>query len=76
MIAFGTVEPLLFNGKLITIKLRLNIEGVKQFIFKDSLLLLPVSLSKLAISYNCSKVKGIFPYKLYDIFYSGSFPRF
>jgi len=48
----------------------------KTIIFKDSLLLLPVSLKDLAIKYNCSQNKGIFPYKLYDINYIGLFPRF
>jgi len=48
----------------------------KTLIFKDSLLLLPVSLRKLALTFNCTEVKGIFPFKLNDIFYSGVFPSF
>lgn len=35
-----------------------------------------MSLRKLAQTYNCSEAKGIFPFKLNDIYYSGSFPRF
>jgi len=82
------VEPLLFNGKLISIKLKIKINDVqgtdneltkwngKTIIFKDSYLLIPVSLRKLALTYNCTKNKGIFPYNLNDIFYSGSFPSF
>jgi hypothetical protein len=54
LIQFGNVEPLLFNGKLITIKLKFMVDAAnelskfngKTIIFKDSLLLLPVSLSK------------------------------
>jgi hypothetical protein len=79
LIPFGIVEPLYFNGKLICIKLKLTIEGEhygKVLLFKDSYLLLPYSLRKLAITYNCTEMKGIFPFKLYDIFYSGQFPRF
>jgi hypothetical protein len=79
LIQFGVVEPLLFNGKLISIKVRLTIEGPycgKTIIFKDSLLLLPVSLRKLALTYKCTEVKGVFPFKLFDINYSGAFPRF
>ena len=82
LLQFGEVEPLLFNGKLITIKLKLNIVGWgaahkgKTIIFKDSYLLLPTALRKLAIVFNASEVKGIFPYKLNDIFYEGLFPRF
>jgi len=78
LIAFGVVEPLLFNGKLISIKVKLTVEGQhcgKTIIFKDSLLLLPVSLRKLALTYKCTEVKGVFPYKLFDINYSGAFPR-
>lgn len=80
LLPFGIVDPLLFNGKLITIKLKLNIEGCehsgKTIIFKDSFLLLPSSLRSLALIYNLTDIKGIFPYKLNDIFYNGVFPRF
>jgi len=78
LLEYGKVEPLLFNGKLITIKLTLNIEGYngKFIIFKDSLLILPISLRNLALIYKVSEFKGIFPYKLSDINYNGIFPRF
>jgi len=88
LLPFGDVEPLLFNGRLISIKLKINIKGVpgtdneltkwngKTIIFKDSYLLLPVSLRKLALTFNCTKIKGIFPFNLNDIFYSGAFPKF
>jgi hypothetical protein len=79
LIPFGIVEPLYFNGKLITIKLKITIEGDhtgKTIIFKDSFLLLPVSLRKLALIYNCTEIKGIFPFLLSNILYSGTFPRF
>src|ERR1700712_139109 len=85
LLPFGIVEPLLYNGKLITVKLKILIEeenselikyNGKTIIFKDSYLLLPVSLRNLALTYKCTESKGIFPFKLNDILYSGSFPRF
>ena len=56
----------------------MNIEGYneKSIIFKDSFLLLPVSLRKLALIYKVNEFKGIFPFKLSDINYNGIFPRF
>jgi hypothetical protein len=78
LIKFGTVEPLLFNGKLITIKIKLDIEGEhygKTIIFKDSYLILPNSLRKLAIIFKTTEVKGVFPFKLKNISYNGAFPR-
>lgn len=81
LLPFGKVEPLLFNGRLISIKLQILINGTdelngKTIIFKDSYLLLPDSLRKLALTYKCTDIKGIFPFKLYDIYYTGSFPKF
>jgi len=84
LLPFGEVEPLLFNGKIISIKLTILIEGDseltkyngKTIIFKDSYLLLPVSLRKLALTYKTTENKGIFPFNLNNIFYSGSFPKF
>jgi hypothetical protein len=43
LLSYGKVEPLLFNGKIISIKAKLNLIGYtnKTIIFKDSMLLLP-----------------------------------
>jgi hypothetical protein len=84
LIPFGIVEPLVFNGKLITIKFKIMVDDEneiskfngKTIIFKDSYLLLPVALRELAITYKCTENKGIFPFKLNDINYNGVFPRF
>jgi len=70
---FGRVEPLIYNGKLISIKLIVNKTTI---IFKDSMLLLPSSLSELCKSFNLEQNKGLFPFNLMDIYYTGSFPRF
>jgi hypothetical protein len=74
----GKVEPLIFNGKLMSIKLKLNTVGYvgKTIIFKDSYLLLPLSLRKLCVAFNVLTVKGFFPFRLVDIIYKGVFPKF
>jgi len=49
LLKYGKLEPLLFNGKLMSIKIKLNVDGYKgkTIIFKDSYLLLPQSLRSL-----------------------------
>ena len=78
LLDYGKVEPLLHNGKLISIKLKLNIEGHKgkTIIFKDSYLLLPLSLRFLCSSFDILIPKGYFPFLLTDIFYKGILPNF
>jgi hypothetical protein len=83
LVKFGEVKPLLFNGKLIsiTVKILTDIEELKDFngktiLFKDSYLLLPVSLRNLAKLFNTTENKGLFPFLLYDINYIGTFPKF
>lgn len=51
LMEFGKVEPILFNGKLMSIKVRLNVPGFigKTVIFKDSYLLLPLSLDRKSV---------------------------
>jgi len=77
LIKFGEVEPLYFHGRLITVKVKLNIKGFKGkvIIFKDSYLLLPVKLRILCEVFKVASTKGYFPYGLNDIFYSGVFPK-
>ena len=76
LLPFGQVEPIIHNGKLISIKLRLNVEGYKgkTVIFKDSFLLLPLSLRKLCSAFNVINPKGYFPFKFTNIFYKGLLP--
>ena len=78
LLSFGKVEPLLHNGKIISIKVKLNVVGYmnKTIIFKDSMLLLPLGLRKLCAAFNITMPKGYFPFKLTDIFYKGLFPKF
>ena len=73
LLRYGVVDPLLHNSKLLTIKVSL---GNKTILFKDSYLLLPLSLRKLCKAFNVEQVKSFFPFKLTNIFYTGVFPKF
>ena len=77
LLSYGKVEPLLHNGKLISIKVKLNVEGYmnKTIVFKDSMLLLPLSLRNLCVWFNVSNHKGYFPFDLTNIFYQGFLPQ-
>lgn len=44
--------------------------------FKDSYLLLPLSLRKLCLAFKVDLVKGYFPFNLTNIYYTGVFPKF
>ena len=76
LIQFGKVDPLIHNGKIMSIKLKLNIQGYigKTIIFKDSYLLLPMALRYLCLAFDIDLVKGYFPFKLTNIFYTGVIP--
>jgi hypothetical protein len=77
LLSYGKVEPLLHNGKLISIKVKLNVEGYmnKTIVFKDSMLLLPLSLRELCSAFNVTVSKGYFPFNLTNIFYKGLLPQ-
>ena len=78
LLSYGKVEPLIFNGKLISIKLIIQTGQYKgkTIIFKDSMLLLPLGLRKLCNAFGLVVPKGYFPFKLVDIFYTGMLPKF
>jgi hypothetical protein len=69
LLAYGKVKPLIYNGKLMSIKINLNIVGFtnKTIIFKDSYLLLPLSLRLLCSAFGVGISKGHFPFKLTNI---------
>jgi len=67
------VEPLMFNGKLISFKFKFN---GKTIIFKDSFLMLPMSLRALCKAFDISMDKGHFPVLLDNIMYEGVIPHF
>ena len=57
------IKPIIRDGRIIDLKFRFNIYTHSfNLYFRDSYLLLPSSLSKLAINFKVSN-KGIFPYK-------------
>lgn len=75
----ANVEPLLFNGRLISIKFKFSVgsgnnKKVRTITFKDSYLLLPIALRKLCVSFDVPQVKGHFPFGLSDINYVGPLP--
>lgn len=78
LLQFGKVEPLFFNGKLISIELKLNVVGYmnKTVVFKDSMLLLPLGLRYLCEAFNIIIPKGHFPFLLNYLLYKGIFPKF
>jgi hypothetical protein len=69
----ANVEPVLFNGKLMAIKFKTKNRTI---VFKDSFLLLPMSLRQLCKSFGVSTYKSHFPFNLSDINYVGEFPSF
>jgi DNA polymerase type B, organellar and viral len=78
LVTFGKVKPLIHNGKLISIKLKVDIKGHKgkTIIFKDSFLRLTDSLRELCNSFKVETAKGYFPYLLNDLNYKGLFPEY
>jgi len=78
LLQFGIVIPKVRDGKIISLKLKLNISGYKNktIIFNDSMLLLPQALRKLCESFGIESSKGYFPFKLSNIFYTGMLPKF
>jgi hypothetical protein len=74
-------KPLIFNNKLMSIKINVTDHNSKKPVvrtieFKDSFLLLPMGLRKLCDSFKVKTVKTNFPFNLSDINYSGEFPSF
>lgn len=68
------VEPLVFNGKLISIKVKDSKDRI--ITFKDSYLMLPMSLRALCKAFKVESVKTHFPFLLSDINYVGKFPDY
>lgn len=72
------VAPMIQHGKIkcITFKFYDLKNKPRTIVFKDSYLLLPVSLRDLCIAFGLLINKLHFPYKLTDINYTGIFPEF
>nr|YP_010691073.1 DNA polymerase [Phellinus igniarius]WBU93174.1 DNA polymerase [Phellinus igniarius] len=56
------LEPIIKDGKFINLKIRYGSNKTYFINLKDSLLLLPVSLRKLAVFFKVDTLKSIFPY--------------
>lgn len=75
------INPIIKDGKIINIQLIANKEDINKKItlhLRDSLLLLPILLRKLAVSFNVES-KGIFPYNFVNtnnLNYIGFVPDF
>jgi hypothetical protein len=78
LIPYGEVKPLIFNGRIMSIKVILNVKGYegKTIIFKDSYLMLGYSLRKLCTAFGIKVGKTYFPFNLNNINYSGVLPAF
>ena len=78
LLSYGKVEPLLFNGRLMSIKVIVGTtkSETKVIVFKDSYLLLPLSLRKLCVAFDVAVPKGHFPFLFKNIFYTGIIPKF
>jgi len=78
LLNYGKVKPLIFNGRIVSLELKLNVAGYlgKTILFKDSYQLLPYSLRSLCEAFNINLAKGWFPYLFTDIFYKGVLPLF
>jgi hypothetical protein len=79
LLQYGKVDPLIHNDKLMSIKLK--VEGDKKgedklIVFKDSYLLLPLSLRNLCKAFGITMAKGYFPFLLTNINYTGVIPKF
>jgi hypothetical protein len=74
LLRYGEVQPLLFNGKIMSITLKLG--GGKSVLFKDSYLLIPHSLRDLCKIFQVANPKTYFPFKLNDILYKGAIPAY
>ena len=69
------VKPLIFNGKLMSIEYK-DKKNKRSLIFKDSFLLLPLSLRELCKAFDVLNPKTHFPFLLSDTSYIGNIPDF
>jgi hypothetical protein len=62
LVELGSVQPIIHNGRIISINLNYGKNNEYQLHFRDSYLILLASLSKLCRSFNVENSKSIFPY--------------
>jgi alkyl sulfatase BDS1-like metallo-beta-lactamase superfamily hydrolase len=79
LVKVGTLDPVIHNGKIISIKVNYSKNGEYQVEFKDSYLILLSSLMKLCQSFNVENPKSIFPHLFVNennLNYEGQVPEF
>ena len=80
LINLGTINPIIHNGKIISIEFLYGPNKEYKLIFKDSYHILPASLKKLAKSFNTNQYqKDIFPFDFVNennLDYIGKVPDF
>jgi hypothetical protein len=77
LVKLGSVNPVIHNGRIITINLNFGKDNKYQLQFRDSYLLLLNSLAKLCKSFKVETYKSVFPYLFVNennLDYIGSVP--
>lgn len=74
-----TLKPILKDGKFINLSIKYGPKGAYQMNLRDSILMLPSSLSKLCKAFNVKNPKDIFPHNfvsLDKLNYTGNLPTY
>jgi hypothetical protein len=62
LVTVGSINPIIHNGRIISITLNYGKNNEYQINFRDSYLLLPKSLAELTKGFNVETLKSVFPY--------------
>jgi hypothetical protein len=79
LVKLGFVDPIIHNGRIISINLNFGKDNKYNLHFRDSYLILLASLSKLCKSFKVEILKGFFPYLFVNednLNYIGNVPTF
>jgi len=78
LVKLGNINPIIHNGKIISLSLNYGENGQYKIEFKDSLLLLLTSLKSLSSSFKIDESKSIFPHLFVNennLDYNGEVPN-
>jgi hypothetical protein len=79
LVKLGNVQPIIHNGRIISINLNFGKDLEYRLQFKDSYLILLASLAKLTRGFGVETLKSIFPFLFVNennLNYSGQVPDF
>jgi len=79
LVKVGSLQPVIHNGRIISLLIKYGDNGKYQLDFRDSYLILLNSLSKLSKAFNVDNEKTIFPYLFVNkdnLDYQGIVPEF